>query len=113
MPGSKRIVMTSSVAAVRNGRTPPPDGVYTELDWTDPDDTNLTPYTRSKTIAELAAWELARERGAEDRLATVNPAAIIGPLLSDDPSFSLQAIAAPAEGHARDAAHRVHLRGCA
>jgi nucleoside-diphosphate-sugar epimerase len=90
--GVKRIVMTSSVAAVRNGRTPPADGVYTELDWTDPDDTGLTPYTRSKTIAELAAWELVRERGAEDRLATVNPAAIIGPVLSDDRSFSLQAI---------------------
>src|SRR3954447_10099386 len=63
--GVKRTVMTSSVAAVRHGRTPPASGVYTEADWSDPDDTNLTPYTRSKTIAELAAWKLARESGAE------------------------------------------------
>jgi dihydroflavonol-4-reductase len=33
-----------------------------------------------------------REAGAEDRLATVNPGAIIGPALSDDHSYSLQAV---------------------
>lgn len=88
----QRIVLTSSVAAVRNGHELPTDGVYTEVDWSDPDDADLTPYTRSKTIAELAAWQYVRERGTEDRLATVNPAAIIGPVLSDDRSFSLQAI---------------------
>lgn len=90
--GVRRIVMTSSVAAVRHGHDPPASGVYTERDWTDPEDTDRTPYTRSKTIAELAAWQGARDRGAEDRLATVNPAAIIGPVLSDDRSFSLQVI---------------------
>ncbi len=90
--GVRRVVLTSSVAAVRHGHEPPAGGVYTEADWSDPDDTDLTPYTRSKTIAELAAWELVRERGAEDRLATVEPGAIIGPVFSDDVSFSLQTI---------------------
>jgi nucleoside-diphosphate-sugar epimerase len=90
--GVQRIVLTSSVAAVRHGQAPPASGVYTEADWSDPDDTDLTPYTRSKTIAELAAWDYARERGAEDRLATVNPGAIVGPVLSEDRSYSLQAI---------------------
>ena len=47
---------------------------------------------RSKTIAERAAWEHVRARGVEDRLTTVNPGAIIGPVLSDDRSFSLQVI---------------------
>jgi dihydroflavonol-4-reductase len=90
--GVQRIVMTSSVAAVRHGKQPPASGVYTEADWTDPDDTSLTPYTRSKTIAELAAWDLVRERGAEDKLATVQPGAIIGPALSADASYSLQVV---------------------
>jgi nucleoside-diphosphate-sugar epimerase len=90
--GVQRIVMTSSVAAVRHGHEPPTGGVYTEVDWSDPDDTGLTPYTRSKTVAELAAWQSVRARGAEDRLATVNPGAIVGPVLSDDRSFSLQAV---------------------
>jgi nucleoside-diphosphate-sugar epimerase len=90
--GVSRVVMTSSVAAVRHGHEPPASGVYTEVDWSDPDDTSLTPYTRSKTVAELAAWELVRSRGAEDKLATVCPGAIIGPALSADASYSLQVV---------------------
>lgn len=89
--GVRRVVMTSSVAAVRHGR-PPSDKPYDETDWTDPRDERRTPYVRSKTIAERAAWDLVREAGAEERLATVNPGAIIGPTLSDDRSFSLQTI---------------------
>ena len=69
----KRVVLTSSVAAIRlaDGAASRP---LDEGDWTDPDAPGLTPYVRSKTIAELAAWELVRERGEEDRLAVVNPA---------------------------------------
>src|SRR5437764_3204662 len=33
-----------------------------------------------------------RERDATHSLAAVNPGAVIGPLLSDDPSYSLEAI---------------------
>src|ERR1700730_10983788 len=92
--GVKRIVVTSSVAAVRNagpvanlrGRE------LTEADWTDPDNLQLTPYTRSKTIAERAAWDFMRAQGAEDRLVTVQPGAIIGPVLGEDRSYSLQAV---------------------
>jgi len=88
--GVKRTVVTSSVAAIAGGaRTP---GPLTEEDWTDLDFDGLSPYVRSKTIAERAAWELAREQGAEERLATVNPGAILGPLLSRDTSYSLEAI---------------------
>jgi dihydroflavonol-4-reductase len=42
--GVKRVVLTSSVAAVRGGAR---GGTLTEDDWSDPDDTNLTPYARS------------------------------------------------------------------
>jgi nucleoside-diphosphate-sugar epimerase len=52
----------------------------------------LTPYTRSKTIAEQAAWDLVRERDAADRLAVVNPGAILGPVLSKHRSYSLEVI---------------------
>ena len=90
--GVRRVVMTSSVAAVRHGRAPSADRPYDEADWTDPDDLRRTPYVRSKTIAERAAWDYVRERDAESRLAVVNPGAIVGPVLSDDRSFSLQVI---------------------
>ena len=95
--GVKRVVVTSSVAAIRLGEgaaTRPLD----EGDWTDPDNPGLTPYVRSKTIAEQAAWDLVRERGEEDRLSVVNPGAIIGPVLNDDLSYSLQAVQRLLEG---------------
>ena len=90
--GVRRVVLTSSTAAVRNsGETRPPEPL-TEEDWTDPDNPHLTPYARSKTIAERAAWDLVREDGNVDRLAVVNPSAILGPVLSDDLSYSLEVI---------------------
>jgi nucleoside-diphosphate-sugar epimerase len=90
--GVQRVVMTSSVAAVRHGRAPSADAPYNEADWTDPNDLQRTPYVRSKTVAERAAWDHVRASGAESRLATINPGAIIGPVLGDDRSFSLQLI---------------------
>jgi dihydroflavonol-4-reductase len=90
--GVKRIVLTSSVAAVRHVGAAASGRELTEADWTDPENPRLSPYVRSKTIAELAAWDLARSRGAVERLAAVNPGAIIGPVLSADRSYSLELI---------------------
>jgi len=64
----------------------------TEDDWSDPNNPKLTPYARSKTIAERAAWDFMREHGATDRLAVVNPGAILGPVLSDDRSYSIEMV---------------------
>jgi nucleoside-diphosphate-sugar epimerase len=89
--GVERVVVTSSVAAVRGGvgeAAAPLD----ESSWTDGDDTRLEPYTRSKALAEKAAWDLAEERGARERLAVVNPGAILGPVQGPERSFSLQMV---------------------
>lgn len=86
--GVRRVVVTSSVAAVRGSVDSAPVPL-TEADWSDPDDLKLTPYARSKTIAELAAWDLVRERGEEGKLAVVNPGAILGPVLGGESSSSL------------------------
>jgi nucleoside-diphosphate-sugar epimerase len=90
--GVERVAMTSSVAAIRGDRPSSESAPYTEADWTNGNDPARTPYVRSKTLAEQAAWEHVRSAGAEDRLATINPGAIIGPALSDDHSYSLQLI---------------------
>lgn len=95
--GVERVVVTSSVAAIA-GAARPGAGPLTEADWTDPDKPGLSPYVRSKTIAERAAWDLVDERGARERLAVINPGAILGPVLSDDHSFSLQVVARLLEG---------------
>jgi nucleoside-diphosphate-sugar epimerase len=89
--GVERVVLTSSVAAIA-GAARPGHGPLTEADWTDPGKPGLSPYVRSKTIAERAAWDLMEGAGARERLAVVNPGAILGPTLSDDHSFSLQAV---------------------
>lgn len=90
--GVKRVVMTSSIAAVRAAEGSRPDRLLDERDWCDGNDTSLTPYVRSKAIAERAAWEFVRSEGAEDHLAVVNPGLIVGPVLSSDFSYSVQLI---------------------
>jgi dihydroflavonol-4-reductase len=90
--GVERIVVTSSVAAISGSGKPVHGRPLDEQDWSDPDNPKLTPYARSKTVAERAAWDFMGEREATGKLATVNPGAIIGPVLNDDRSFSLQTI---------------------
>ncbi len=90
--GAERVVMTSSIAAVRSDRQSSESAPYTEADWRDGNDPARTPYVRSKALAERAAWDHARAAGAQDRLVVINPGAIIGPTISDDHSYSLQAI---------------------
>src|SRR5918911_4703717 len=52
--GVERVVMTSSVAAVRGSRDSSESEPFTEADWTDGNNPQKTPYVRSKTIAERA-----------------------------------------------------------
>ena len=90
--GVERVVVTSSVAAITGSGKAVSGRPLDERDWSDPDNAAMTPYARSKTIAELAAWELARERGATAKLTAVNPGAIVGPVLGAGRSYSLQTI---------------------
>jgi dihydroflavonol-4-reductase len=82
-----RVVMTSSANAISHGDGHPP---FTEQDWTDPANPRTTPYQRSKTLAEQAAWRYAREQGVE--LAVVNPGLILGPLLHPQVGTSVEII---------------------
>ena len=78
--GIRRVVLTSSVAAISSGRAPgdTAERVFTASDWTDAE--RADEYPKSKTLAERKAWELASELGLE--LTTINPSYVIGPLLS-------------------------------
>ena len=82
----KRVVITSSVASVVYGK-PRRDrnGTFNEADWTDESNKNDTsPYFRSKTIAEKAAWDFISRDDSGLELATVCPGAILGPVLEED-----------------------------
>ncbi|MGH6869925.1 MAG: SDR family oxidoreductase [Rhizomicrobium sp.] len=86
--GVKRVVLTSSFAAIGYGKAPR-NRPFDETDWTDPDAPGLAAYPKSKTIAERAAWDfIAREGGALE-LSVVNPVAVFGPILGPDFSPSI------------------------
>lgn len=89
--GAQRVVITSSAAAIAYGPEPP-DGIYTENNWSDPTSPATPAYARSKTIAERAAWDFMRTHGGTMTLAVVNPTVVIGPLLGEDPSYSFQSV---------------------
>jgi nucleoside-diphosphate-sugar epimerase len=94
--GARRIVLTSSFAAV--GYTPKPDADYTEADWTDPDTPGLPAYPRSKAIAERTAWDFIEHEGGETELVVLNPTFILGPTLTTQARSSLQLIKAMLDG---------------
>jgi nucleoside-diphosphate-sugar epimerase len=86
--GIKRVVLTSSVAAVMSGSRD--SGTFTDQDWTDLSRTDLSPYVKSKTVAEAAAWDYAEQNELE--LVSVNPALVLGPALESDYGSSLEAL---------------------
>lgn len=83
----ERVVLTSSIAAIQYGHEDY-SRPLTEADWTNLDSPKTGAYARSKTLAEKAAWEMMDAAGRHDDLAVINPAAILGPLLDDDPGTS-------------------------
>ncbi len=85
--GVRRVVLTSSFAAVGYGK-PQQAAPYDEKDWTNPDGAGVSPYVKSKTIAERAAWDFVEKEGGLE-LAVVNPVAVFGPVLGRDYSTSI------------------------
>lgn len=88
--GVKRVVMTSSVAALMYGLGDKRPDVSTEDNWSDPAGKDNTPYTKSKTLAERAAWDYVNGEGAGLELTVINPSGVMGPALSKDVSTSLE-----------------------
>lgn len=93
--GVKRVVLTSASGAVLAGHKSHHE-IFTEEDWTDLSG-NIDAYQRSKTMAELAAWEFAKKENME--LSAVNPVAVMGPVLGQDFSHSNQIIRAMLSGN--------------
>lgn len=86
--GVKRVVVTSSFAAIGYGHKPRTKP-FDETDWTDPNSQGLAAYPKSKTVAEMAAWDWWRREGGELEMAVVNPVAVFGPVLGPDYSASI------------------------
>lgn len=95
--GVKRFVLTSSMAAIAYGHGKGRD-IYNEADWTNLDNPEVMPYPRSKTVAERAARDWVAAEGGDMEFASVNPAAVFGPLLSEDLSTSIELVKQLLEG---------------
>jgi len=80
--GVKRVVLTSSMAAVKGGqRRRDPSHAWVEEDWNG-DSLERSSfgnwYVRSKTLAELAAWEFISQH-PQMELVVINPSFVLGP----------------------------------
>ncbi|KAH7837864.1 hypothetical protein Vadar_018961 [Vaccinium darrowii] len=78
----KRVVLTSSMAAVvHTGRPRTPEVVVDETWFSNQElcKQHKLWYQLSKTLAEDAAWKFVKEKGID--MVTINPGMVIGPLL--------------------------------
>nr|POF10571.1 tetraketide alpha-pyrone reductase 1 [Quercus suber] len=92
-PSIKRVVITSSMAAVAfNGKPLAPDVLIDETWFSDAAlcEKSKLWYSLSKTLAEAAAWKFAKENAID--MVTINPGFVIGPLLQPTLNTSVDPI---------------------
>ncbi|HEV6964172.1 NAD-dependent epimerase/dehydratase family protein, partial [Roseateles sp.] len=95
--GARRVVMTSSVAAISYGHGPG-EHRFTEADWTNLAAPGIPPYVQSKAIAERAARDWVAREGGGLEFCTVNPSVVLGPVASADHSASVVIVKSLLEG---------------
>ena len=81
--GIKRVVVTSSTAAINSHMR---EGTFDHNTWTDINSKYVTPYQKSKTIAEKAAWDFYNDQDDANKMemTVVNPGGVMGPQLGKD-----------------------------
>jgi NADPH-dependent methylglyoxal reductase len=88
-PQVKRVVVTSSVAAVLDVENPPKNGtVVNESTWLDvtledAKKSQWVAYAASKVLAEKAVWKFVEEEAPQFDVVTVLPSFVFGPILGD------------------------------
>jgi dihydroflavonol-4-reductase len=86
-----RVILTSSSAAISNTDLPAGRTHFDETVWTDDTFRTTTPYALSKTMAERAAWDMAKAHPGL-ALTTINPVLVAGPPLDAHYGTSLRVI---------------------
>lgn len=86
--GVRRVVLTSSFAAIGYGHTQQ-EAPFDETVWTNLNGGDVAPYTKSKALAERAAWDFMAREGGQLELSAVNPVGVFGPVLGPDYSASI------------------------
>ncbi|EXJ84020.1 dihydroflavonol-4-reductase [Capronia epimyces CBS 606.96] len=82
-PSVKRVVFTSSFAAVNGGsKTTPPfydESCWNPITWDEAAQDKTKAYRGSKTLAERAAWAFIENEKPTFDLVTINPSLVFGP----------------------------------
>jgi dihydroflavonol-4-reductase len=86
--GVTRVILTSSLEAVMHG---PKTGPVTEKDWTDLNAPTVSAYTKSKTLAERAAWDFVAKH-PEMQLTCINPGVVLGTPMDRETGSSISVI---------------------
>ncbi|XP_052170078.1 phenylacetaldehyde reductase-like [Diospyros lotus] len=92
-PSVKRVIVTSSMAAVAHNGNPLTSDVVVDETWfSDPVFVEKLKnwYMLSKTLAEEAAWKFSKENGID--MVVLNPGLVIGPLLQQTFNESVEMI---------------------
>jgi dihydroflavonol-4-reductase len=77
--GVKRVILTSSVAAIYGSDLPAGKTEFDETMWSDPNHViGKMAYNKSKTLAEKAAWAYIQSEAKEIQLTTINPVLVAG-----------------------------------
>jgi dihydroflavonol-4-reductase len=91
--GVKRVILTSSVAAIYGRDLPAGTSEYDETMWTDvTHPVGRGAYTKSKTLAEKAAWDYIKSDAPEIALTTVNPVLVLGAPLDKNFGSSISVV---------------------
>ena len=77
--GVKRVILTSSVAAIYGNDLAPGKTEFDETTWSDVNHpVGRVAYTKSKTLAEKAAWDFIASEASEIEMTTINPVLVAG-----------------------------------
>ena len=87
--GVKRVVLTSSFAAIGYGQPAPASAPSTKPTGPTPTEKTSPPTSNPKTLAERAAWDFIASEGGNLELSVVNPVGVFGPVLGPDYSTSI------------------------
>jgi nucleoside-diphosphate-sugar epimerase len=100
--GVKRVILTSSFAAIGYGWGPNRTAEFTEKDWSIIDGSDgaapVPAYQKSKAIAERAAWDFMEKDGGTMEMVAINPTGIFGPVIGKDLGTSVQIISKLMDG---------------
>lgn len=91
--GVKRVILTSSIAAIYGFDLKSDSDEFNESMWTDVDQPiGRTAYTKSKTLAEKAAWDFIKHEAREIKLTTINPVLVMGAPLDKNYGSSISIV---------------------